>query len=169
MKFSISGLITSVLFFISSQASFAQTTDAELNAKIIHLDSLFWNAYNNCDSGSMRQFFTEDLQFYHDKGGATFDYQTMVNNFQRNLCNGNFKVRREAVPGTVVVYPMRSQDTLYAALISGEHYFYLTEKGKPEKREGLAKFTQLWLKKDGVWKMSLVLSFDHGPAPVEKQ
>lgn len=166
MKYSTGGLIASVLFFVISLSAKAQTTDAELSATILHLDSLFWNSYNNCDSGSMRRYFTEDLQFYHDKGGATFSYQTMVNGFQKNLCNGNFKVRREAVPGTVVVYPMRSQDTLYAALITGEHYFYITENGKPEKREGLAKFTQLWLKKDGTWKMSLVLSFDHGPAPV---
>lgn len=166
MKYSTGGLITSVLIFVFSQSIMAQRTDAELSATIIHLDSLFWNAYNRCDSGSMRQFFTEDLQFYHDKGGATYDYQTMVNGFQKNLCNGDLKVRREAVPGTVVVYPMRSADTLYAALISGEHYFYVTQNGKPEKREGLAKFTQLWIKKDGGWKMSLVLSFDHGPAPV---
>lgn len=166
MKQFISGLFSSALLFLCSLNLQARQTDAQLTAQILHLDSLFWQSYNTCDTTSMRQYFTEDLQFYHDKGGPSFGYQTMVNTFQKNLCNGSFKLRREAVPGTVVVYPMRSNDTLYGALISGEHYFYVTEKGQKEKRSGLAKFSQLWLKKDGVWKMSLVLSYDHGPAPI---
>lgn len=169
MKYYICGLILFFSIFICSTNSHAQKTDAELSATILHLDSLFWNTYNTCDTASMRKYFTEDLQFYHDKGGPTFGYQTMVNGFHRNLCNGSFKIRREAVPGTVVVYPMRNNDTLYGALISGEHYFFTTEKGKTEKRVGLAKFSQLWLKQQGVWKMSLVLSYDHGAAPAAEK
>ena len=165
MKHFISGIVFSFSIFVCSKSSFAQNTDAELTATILHLDSLFWQSYNTCDTTSMRQYFTEDLQFYHDKGGPTYDYQTMVNGFARNLCKGSFRIRREAVPGTVKVFPMRNNDAIYGALISGEHYFYTTENGQPEKRVGLAKFSQLWLKQQGVWKMSIVLSFDHGEAP----
>ena len=165
MKHLICGLVLSFSIFVCSKSSRAQNTDAELTARILHLDSLFWQSYNTCDTTSMRKYFTEDLQFYHDKGGPSYDYQTMVNAFTRNICNGGYKLRREAVPGTVKVYPMRNNDAIYGALISGEHYFYTTEKGQSEKRVGLAKFSQLWLKQQGVWKMSIVLSFDHGAAP----
>jgi hypothetical protein len=60
---------------------------------------------------------------------------------------------------------LRNGDAVYGAIISGEHYFYVTENNKPEKREGLAKFTQLWLLKNNEWKMAVILSYDHGPAP----
>ena len=53
---------------------------------------------------------------------------------------------------------------VYGAILSGEHVFYVRQKGKPEVLDGRAKFTHLWLLKDGVWKMSRVLSYDHGPA-----
>ncbi len=54
-------------------------------------------------------------------------------------------------------------------MLTGEHVFYIIEKGKPEYLDGLAKFTHLWLLKDGSWKMSRILSFDHGPAIKENK
>ena len=82
-----------------------------------------------------------------------------------NICgNQKQRIRREAVDGTVKVYPLRNGNSIYGAIISGEHYFYVTENNEPEKREGLAKFTQVWLLKNNEWKMSDILSYDHGPA-----
>jgi hypothetical protein len=60
---------------------------------------------------------------------------------------------------------MRNGDSVYGAIISGDHYFYVTENNQPEKRTGLARFTHLWLLQNNEWKMSIVLSYDHGPAP----
>jgi hypothetical protein len=81
---------------------------------------------------------------------------------KKGLCgNPDWRLRREAVAGTVKVYPLNN----YGALISGEHVFYINETGKKEKLDGLAKFTQLWQFKNNEWKMSRVLSYDHGPAP----
>src|SRR5258708_10869055 len=74
-------------------------------------------------------------------------------------------VRREAVKDSVKVFPLKSSNVTYGAVISGEHYFYTQERGHNERPDGLARFTHLWLLKDGVWKMSRVLSYDHGPAP----
>jgi hypothetical protein len=37
-------------------------------------------------------------------------------------------------------------------ILSGEHYFYTNDSGKPEYRDGWAKFFHLWLLKDGTWK-----------------
>lgn len=145
---------------------FGQTDKEKLAATIILKDSLFWQAYNNCDTSKMHEFLAEDLEFYHDKGGATFGAAKLLEVSQKNLCsNIDYRLRREAVPGTVKVFPMESDGTIYGAVISGEHYFYIREKGKDEFRDGWAKFTHLWLLKEGIWKMSRILSFDHGPAP----
>jgi hypothetical protein len=59
---------------------------------------------------------------------------------------------------------MHANGKLYGAVISGEHLFYNTTKGGPEALAGRARFTHMLLLKDGAWKMSRVLSYDHGPA-----
>lgn len=143
----------------------AQTTPQELRKIILEKDSLFWIAYNNCDLPGMRQFFTEDVEFYHDKGGISNGLDSLMASIQKGLCgNSNYRTRREAVKGTVQVFPMGKSDIIYGAIISGEHYFYMNETGKQEYLTGHARFTQLWLLKDGSWKMSRILSYDHGPA-----
>ena len=56
---------------------------------------------------------------------------------------------------------MQNGNEIYGAIISGEHKFYITEKGKPEFQSGVANFTQLWQIKNGAWKMTRILSFNH--------
>ncbi len=156
-----------VLLFVSifCRSLNAQTAASDLTATILHNDSLFWNAYNQCDIGKMKKWITDDVEFYHDKGGITLGNENLVLSIKNGLCsNKDFRIRREAVPGTVQVFPLRKADTIYGAIISGEHYFYITQNGQKEFLDGHARFTHLWLLKDGVWKMSRILSYDHGPA-----
>ena len=153
-----------ILFIISSVVfpalSFAQAD--RLTATILHLDSAFWNAYNNCDTAHFRDFFTDDVEFYHDKGGVTTDAKSLIEALDKNICgNANSRLRREAVAGTVKVYPMQNGNELYGAIISGEHDFFITETGKAEYHSGTANFAQLWLLKNGQWKMARVLSYNH--------
>ena len=148
------------------QSNAVDLENQKLTATILHLDSLFWKTYNECTTENSGQFLTDDVKFYHDKGGITDGKIALVASKKNNICgNQNQRIRREAADGTVKVYPLRNGDSIYGAIISGEHYFYVTEKNKPEKREGLAKFTQVWLLKNNEWKMSDILSYDHGPAP----
>ncbi|MGD4956904.1 hypothetical protein QT827_22445, partial [Xanthomonas citri pv. citri] len=49
----------------------------------------------------------------------------------------------------------------YGAIISGEHNFYITQKGKNEFHSGVANFTQLWQLQNGKWKMTRILSYNH--------
>ena len=149
-----------VLLAACSAQSFAQTE--KLTATILHLDSAFWNAYNNCDTAHFKDFFTDDVEFYHDKGGVTLDAKSLIESLTKNICgNANSRLRREAIAGTVKVYPMQNGNEIYGAIISGEHDFYITEKGKSEYHSGTANFAQLWLLKDGGWKMARVLSYNH--------
>ncbi len=78
-------------------------------------------------------------------------------------------MRREAVAKTVNIYPLEKNGQLYGSIISGEHVFYVNEKGKKERAEGQAKFTTLWLLDNGAWKMKRVLSYDHQPAPYDNE
>jgi ketosteroid isomerase-like protein len=141
---------------------FAQTEQKELTTTILYLDSAFWNAYNDCDTAHFINFVSDDVEFYHDKGGITLGAKALIESLNKNICgNANSRLRREAVAGSVKVYPMQNGNEIYGAIISGEHLFYITEKDKPEYQSGVANFTQLWQLKNGVWKMTRVLSYNH--------
>ncbi len=154
-----------LLFIVPTATLFAQATEENVSATISHLDSAFWKAYNNCDTAAYTNFIWDDVEFYHDKGGITDGAKALSQSLAKNLCsNANYRLRREAVAGTVHVYPMQKDNQLYGAVISGEHVFYITANSKPEYLDGQASFTHLWLLKDGVWKMSRILSYNHHPA-----
>jgi hypothetical protein len=140
-------------------------TDEELTATILHLDSAFWNGYNHCDTTLCKKYIANDVEFYHDKGGITNGELSLIESLGKNLCsNPNYHLRREAVAGTVKVFPMKNNNEIYGAIITGEHLFYITQNGKPEFLDGDANFTHLWLLKNGTWKMTRILSYNHHAA-----
>jgi hypothetical protein len=47
-----------------------------------------------------------------------------------------------------------------------ESIISMSQKTISRKKEGLAKFSQLWPLKNNEWKMTVILSYDHGPAPM---
>ena len=143
----------------------AQTAPADPAETILQRDGLFWKAYNACDVEAMAAFFPEDVEFYHDRGGPTLGLASFVGTTRQSLCGRpDSRLRREAVEGTVRVFPLHKDNAFYGAILSGEHVFYILDKGKPERLDGRARFTHLWLLRDGAWKMARVLSYDHGPA-----
>lgn len=159
-------LFTIILSFLFvGTATQAQTKYDSLTATILYKDSLFWTAYNNCDTIGFGSYVTDNVEFYHDKGGITLGKQKLVNSITNNLCsNPDYKLRREAIAGTVKVFPLENNGVIYGAIISGQHYFYVTQTGKKEFRDGMARFTQLWQLQNGEWKITRILSYDHGPA-----
>jgi Domain of unknown function (DUF4440)/Domain of unknown function (DUF3471) len=147
---------------------FAQSQKDNLSETILHEDAQFWDAYNHCDVEKMSQFFWPDIEFYHDKGGPTIGASALIETLSKNLCaNLTFRLRREAIPETIKVFPLQKNGVTYGAVLSGEHYFYINDNGKPEYRDGMAKFFHVWLLKDGTWKMARVISYDHHEAPHE--
>ncbi len=116
--------------------------------------------YNNCNIDDFRAYLTKDLEFYHDKGGLTVGLEEMLALIKEGVCgNANSHLRREAVEGTVQLFPLNN----YGAILTGEHLFYLTENGQPERVVEKAKFTHIWRETDGQWKMARVVSYDHQP------
>jgi Domain of unknown function (DUF4440) len=142
----------------------AQPGAADPAATVREHDDSFWRAYNACDTAAFRGFFTADVEFYHDRGGPTIGVDALDTALAKNLCGGGNRLRREDVPGTVRWSILRSGDTVYGAIVAGEHVFYVRPPGKPEFLDGRARFLSLWLLKDGAWKMARLLSYDHGPA-----
>jgi hypothetical protein len=143
-------------------------TEADPSTTILERDRLFWIAYNGCDTNAMPEFFTGDSEFYHDQGGVLLGPQEIAAAVKKNLCsNPAFRLRRAAVEGSVRLFLLRDGGRVYGAVMSGEHSFHVREKGQPERLTGRARFTHLWLLKDGAWRMARILSYDHQPAKGE--
>lgn len=158
-------LVFTVILTAISHCPQAQSTTGkqpDLKRTILYHDSIFWKAYNSCDIATMQKFVTQDVEFYHDKGGLTTSSEKLIEAIRRGLCGSpDWRLRREPVSGSIQVFELEQ----YGALLSGEHVFYVLEKGRNERLDGLAKFTHVWRYKDGEWKMHRILSYDHGPAP----
>lgn len=129
----------------------AADDDAALTRTITALDAQVFGTYNRCDLDAFATFFTPDVEFYHDKGGVTWNRQSVVDNTRKYICH---KVRRELVAGTLKVYPIKD----YGAIEEGEHHFCQLDTGKCE---GIAKFLMIWRNKDGAWQKTRVISYGH--------
>lgn len=127
----------------------------ELLDTIAHQDSVFFNAFNDRNLDQLSALLSEDLEFYHDLGGVT-DLKQNVDAFKR-LFDGDRRLRRELVVGSLEVYPIRD----YGAIEIGIHRFYATEKGQEEQLSSKAKFLHVWQKKDGAWKITRIISYGH--------
>jgi len=129
-------------------------SDAELTKAVGALDKALFDAYNTCNLDKLGGMVADDLEFYHDKTGLAVGKQVFLDAIKANICG---KVRRELVPGSLEVYPMHG----YGAVEIGVHRFY--HPGTQDHDVvGEAKFVHLWQYKDGVWKVTRVISYDHG-------
>lgn len=125
-------------------------------------DAAYWKTYNSCDLNRMGAYFTEDAEFYHDKGGLTLGRDSIVDSIRKGICGDpNKKIRREEVPGSLAFHAMAGG----FAYVTGTHRFYITEAGKEEYLDGQAQYAVVWQHFGEQWKMRRVISYDHGPAP----
>jgi len=149
-----------VIFFVvclvlvvlaSAQTTAKQTLGKELEA----MDSALFETFNTCNLVKNEIFFTEDLEFYHDKGGLTVSRKKLTESLQ-GMCNNTEKTRRELVKGSLKVYSLKNY-----ALQFGVHSFFQRMPGQEEKAGSIARFIHLWNYKNGEWRISRVLSYDH--------
>ena len=150
------GLMAGALVRVEAQtvpALDAIKSDAELTSAISALDTQLFDAYNNCDIDKLGSMVVDDLEFYHDKTGLMVGKQPFLVAIKNNICG---KVRRELVKGSLEVYPLKG----YGAVEIGVHRFH--HPGTQEHDVlGEAKFIHLWQYKDGAWKVTRVISYDH--------
>jgi hypothetical protein len=153
-----------LLPFLAVAVLAAQPPAPDVAAVVRERDAAFWQAYNACTTAAFRDFFTGDVEFYHDRGGLTTGLEALDAALKKNLCGADTRIRRAPVDGTIRISILREGDRVYGAIVTGEHLFYVTPKGQPEFLDGRGRFVDLWQLAGGSWRMSRVLSYDHGPA-----
>lgn len=124
----------------------------ELDKAVASLDTALFDSYNPCDLEKFSSFFADDVEFCHDQGGVTLGKEKLTESIKKNICGGD--VRRELVPSTLRVYYMKG----YGAVEIGVHRFYHPKSNAPT---GEGRFINLWQYKDGVWKITRAISYDH--------
>jgi ketosteroid isomerase-like protein len=127
--------------------------DPALFAEIAAADKRMFDAFNAHDADGVEALFDPNLEFFHDKGGLATREQAiggMRGNFAKN--DG---LRRRLIPGSMEVYPIPN----YGAVQIAAHEFCHEENGKTDC--GTFRFVHVWQKKDGQWRVTRAVSYDH--------
>ena len=67
-----------------------EAVDKTLYNEIVAMDSIFWQAYNNCDMGTQESIFSEDLEFYHDLNGLRTSKEVRREAIKTKICGKIF-------------------------------------------------------------------------------
>ncbi|WP_263383017.1 nuclear transport factor 2 family protein [Granulicella arctica] len=152
--------VVPVLFLVAILASCqgqSMPSAVPLQEAIAAQDKALFDAYNTCDLVKLGTMVTDDLEFYHDKTGLAVGKQVFLDSIKQNICG---KVTRELVPGTLEVHELAH----YGAVEIGVHRFHHPGQ-KDHDVLGEGKFVMLWQNKDGMWKLTRVISYDHATLP----
>lgn len=117
---------------------------------IVRLDSIFFDAYNHCNLSVMSEMLSDNIEFYHDKGGLSKSKADLMKAIENNICG---KVTRELMSGTIEVYQISG----FGAVQMGQHRFYnKIENPTIPSRPG--KFVHTWQFNNGRWKLYRIIS-----------
>ena len=150
---------------INSDIAFAQVNkNSELFKTLKSNDSiLFKVGFNKCEIEKSAKLMFDDLEFYHDKSGITNSKAEFISVMKNGLCkpNNTEKPYRFLVEGSLEVFPLYNNDTLYGALQNGKHFFSPDKTMTYEKSNNYALFSHLWILENNVWKIKRVISYNH--------
>jgi ketosteroid isomerase-like protein len=124
----------------------AQST--ELYKTVVALDSTFFQAYNDCDMAKQAEFYSDSIEFFHDKGGLQTSKKKILEDTKAYICG---KVTRKLVEGSVEVSPIPG----YGAVEIGSHSFYNRSENITSKA---SKFVIVWKNNNGKWIITKVIS-----------
>ena len=144
-------IILPVLALLFPGTATAAPNAGPLFEEIKSADAALFGASNRCDLETFGKFFGDDLEFYHDLSGLSVGKADLLAKTKDNICG---KMVRELVPGSLEVYPLPG----YGAIQIGTHRFL---HPKEPGNIGQARFIHVWQKKDGAWKITRVISYDH--------
>lgn len=121
------------------------------------LDSRLFEAFNAHDADAIDRFFTDDVEFYHDKGGVTRSRAALVQTFRKAFGEKAGRLRREVVDGSLEIYPLADD----GAVETGKHRFFQADGERGEREVTVSRFVHVWRKAGGEWRISRALSYDH--------
>jgi len=136
---------------INSQESIKpyEPADQKLYKTIAAMDSIYFEAYNNCNMEKQQEMYAENIEFFHDKSGLSTSKNDILEAIKNNICG---KVTRTLVPGTIEVYPINN----YGAVEIGYHKFFNNQE--PDAPSIPSKFIILWKSEMEKWKITKVIS-----------
>jgi ketosteroid isomerase-like protein len=161
-KWIAAAVVAVALVAMSTHAGRAKTqsvkppVDPELFRIIEAQDAALFDSYNKCDLDKFIGFFDDNVEFYHDNGGVTLGSKALTESVKKNICG---TTQRQLVPGTLEVFRIAG----YGAVEMGTHRF-THPNAKPPIADGEGRFVHLWRYKDGTWKVTRVISYDHHEA-----
>lgn len=123
--------------------------DSDLYKNIISLDKKLFDAYNSCDIETQAELLSEDLEFYHDKGGLSTSKTDLLKSLESNICG---KVTRKLVKNSIEVHEIPG----FGAVEIGLHKFYNNQE--PDAPSKASRFITIWKKENADWKVSRVIS-----------
>lgn len=152
-----------ILFGVQLDGHCQVAKDSELFLQLKGMDSLlFEEGFNKCNFDALKGIVSDDLEFYHDQSGLSNSKEQFIKAIEENICaSPDKKPIRKLEPKSLEVFPLYNNGKLYGAIQKGEHNFYMKEPGKEMYFTSTAKFTHVWLLKDGNWTLKRVLSYDH--------
>ncbi len=126
-----------------------EPADQELYETIVSLDKKLFDAYNSCDMETQAALYSEDIEFFHDKGGLSTSKEKLLLALKNNIC---YKTTRTLIKGSIEVYPIKD----YGAIEIGYHTF--NDKKTPEIKSKASRFILVWKKTDDNWTVTRVIS-----------
>ena len=129
------------------------TTKDDLYQTVSRLDTEMFAAFNAHDVNKLMDYFADNVEFYHDKGGLSNFTQTKEG--FACLFAQSPDITRTLVPGTLEVYPVKD----YGAMHIATQRFCHVENGRNDC--GNSKFVMVWQQQAGTWRITRVVSYDH--------
>lgn len=159
-EFKVYTLLLLVVIAISACSNLQQDqvksyapVDKTLYDTILYHDSLLFEAFNSRNFDRFKLFFDDSLEIYQDNIGLR-NFEQSMEAF-KNLFSMDFVMNRQLVQNSVEVYPIKN----YGAIQTGKHTFCHKENGKMDC--GTYKFVHIWRHKDGKWKITRIVTYDH--------
>ena len=155
--FKLSVVLALFIVVTASLSASAQSADAyvykpasqELYNTIVHMDSVYFTAYNNCDMEKQAEIYSDSIEFYHDRGGLETSKQNLLAAIKKNICG---KVTRVLVKGSIEVYPIPGYGAVEIAL----HKFINHQEGDAVSKPD--KFIVVWRQRGDKWQITRVVS-----------
>lgn len=138
----------SITILLSFCFSTSHSQSNELYKTIVALDSTFFDAYNHCDMGKQAEFYSDSIEFFHDKGGLETSKKKILADTKKNICG---KVTRQIVKGSIEVSPIPG----YGAVELGSHQFHNKKENTTSRP---IKFVIVWKNDGGKWTITKVIS-----------
>ena len=140
-------LFTSITASAQSQDTYVYKPESqELYNTIVHMDSVYFNAYNTCDMDKQAAIYADSIEFYHDGSGLT-------EAIKKNICG---KVTRVLVKGSIEVYQIPN----FGAVEIGLHRFINHAENNSVSRPD--KFIVIWRHNNDQWQITRVISLHTG-------